>query len=391
MDFIYEVGQHLDIGNFHGTIIDNFRKNGSKYCKYKCDACGYEGEKIEISITNGVGCTCCDNKVVVQGINDIPTTDPWMIPYFQGGKEEASQYTKSSGKKIIPICPDCGRIKDIPMKINNIYSRKGIACVCGDGITFPNKFIYGLMEQLLDLDEIATFTREFRIKDKLFDMYFISKNNKEYIIEMDGGFNHGKVILNHGRYPKTLDHYINDEIKNDIAYEAGIDIIRIDCYKSDFQYIKSNIIDSNLNLIVDLSKIDWNKLLEFCSSNIVKKVCEYRNEHPDLFSQQIGDIFHISSSTVRKYWKMGAELGWCVFDSKEEMKRRNTYEHNHTNCRQIMIENIDTNETYSFKSMSEFVRNSSQYNISITKSILEKRLLKSNPIKNYQGFNIYKI
>lgn len=73
------------------------------------------------------------------------------------------------------------------------------------------------------------------------------------------------------------------------------------------------------------------------------------------------------------------------------MKRRNTYEHNHTNCRQIMIENIDTNETYSFKSMSEFVRNSSQYNISITKSILEKRLLKSNPIKNYQGFNIYKI
>ena len=92
-----------------------------------CVKCGYEcGEHykkqeykkeywiIETDILQNHGCpVCCRNpQIVVKGINDIPTTAPWMIPYFQGGYEEAKLYTFSSSYKINPICPDCGNIKN---------------------------------------------------------------------------------------------------------------------------------------------------------------------------------------------------------------------------------------------------------------------------------------
>lgn len=44
------------------------------------------------------------SKPIVR-VNDIPTTSPWMIPYFQGGEEEAKKYKNQSHQKITPICP----------------------------------------------------------------------------------------------------------------------------------------------------------------------------------------------------------------------------------------------------------------------------------------------
>ena len=49
----------------------------------------------ERQILNGKRCACCSNSVVVEGINDIPTTAPWMVDYFPGGYEEAKRYTKN--------------------------------------------------------------------------------------------------------------------------------------------------------------------------------------------------------------------------------------------------------------------------------------------------------
>ena len=63
-------------------------------------------------LSSNQGCACCHSLVVVPGINDIPTTDPWMISYFQGGYDEAKRYTHGSEQKIHPVCPECGRIKD---------------------------------------------------------------------------------------------------------------------------------------------------------------------------------------------------------------------------------------------------------------------------------------
>jgi predicted RNA-binding Zn-ribbon protein involved in translation (DUF1610 family) len=109
-------------------IITDRRINNttrSKEYKYKCDKCGFEcGEHYKNAnykeelwtpesnlLTQKQGCACCNNKVVAEGINDIPTTTPFMTKYFENGYEDAKKFTFNSGKKIHFKCPDCGRIK----------------------------------------------------------------------------------------------------------------------------------------------------------------------------------------------------------------------------------------------------------------------------------------
>lgn len=108
--------------NINGDI---FLKD-EKWYKYHCNKCGWnEGWVIEYSVLHGYGCACCTNQVVVEGINDIPTTNPEMIKHFQGGYEEAKLYTRASSKKINTKCSICGE-----SKVMSIYRIKGEEIVC---------------------------------------------------------------------------------------------------------------------------------------------------------------------------------------------------------------------------------------------------------------------
>ena len=73
--------------------VDNVRfKDGKrynehrKYYKYKCLNCNNEDWVIEYTLNDSQHCgcnACCyPPKKLVQGINDIATTNPWMIKYF---------------------------------------------------------------------------------------------------------------------------------------------------------------------------------------------------------------------------------------------------------------------------------------------------------------------
>ena len=158
-----------------------------------CKKDGHEWSPIPTHLLKGGGCPVCANKVVVPGINDIPTTAPWMVKYFQGGYDEAKLYTCQSNKKIYPICPDCGRIKNKPATINNIYRCHSIWCVCGDSLSYPNKFAYAFLEQL----QVSSLMHEYNpdwLKPYRYDNYFEYKG-KKYILEMDGGLGHGNIKI----------------------------------------------------------------------------------------------------------------------------------------------------------------------------------------------------
>ena len=170
--FKYDIGDTLTT-KYSTIVITNRkyekRKHGNtivneKLYQYKCLKCGFDcGENYKNGtfypncwslendlLYNGSGCAlCCDNpQRTVVGINDIPTTAPWMISYFQGGKDEAKKYTKSSSQEIYPKCPHCGKIKSSKMKINTIDAMNGIGCDCGDGVSFPEKYLSNLLDQL---------------------------------------------------------------------------------------------------------------------------------------------------------------------------------------------------------------------------------------------------
>ena len=295
-----------------------------KVYNYKCNTCGYDGTMEESNLLQGKNCSCCSNKTIIEGVNDITTTAPWMVKYFQN-PEDAKHCMKSSNKKIYPICPDCGRIKDKEMKINDIYRVHGIYCPCGDKQSYPSKFVFSLLQQLnmKFKTEYSPKWCKYIIKNKdrtgRYDFYF-EKDNKKYIIETDGA-QHKKDKSRNSHWLSLKEQTEIDENKDKLANEHNINVIRIDCEFSNMDYIKNNIKLSKFNGLLDLTNIDWLKCHEYACSNRVKAVCDYKMQHDNLSCNDIGKIMKISSSAVRNYLKKGTILNWCKYDAKEERKK----------------------------------------------------------------------
>lgn len=338
-EFKIEIGTTFKDKKRDLTIVDReyrpkYKKDGSlkqneKWYKYHCNKDGYEDWMVEGNLQCGNGCSACSGYVIIEGVNTVVDTDPWMIDFFQGGYDEAKLYNKwGSGNTenpkglIIPICPYCNRIKSKKISIGSIYQCHSIGCSCGKSISYPNKFAYNLLEQL-EINFETEYSPEW-IKPKRFDFYFELNNNK-YILEMDGSLGHGK-----GNYKNNMtkeESQSIDDFKDEQARLNGIYVIRIDCkYDSNdrFEYIKQNVLkDKDLNNIFDLSKVDWLKVEEFSYSNLVKTICEYKKQNPNMTTTEIGKIFKFSNTTIATYLRKGDKFRWCTYNGYNEFIKNN--------------------------------------------------------------------
>lgn len=322
-EFKIEIGQVLKDEKRDLIIIDReYRKDKSnknrKYYKYNCLNCGVELWMEESALLQQKhGCSCCSNKTIVKGINDIATTNPEMVKYFVS-IEDVYTHTYGSGEKALMKCPDCGHERE--MKISTLYVN-GFSCPrCGDGISYPNKFMCNLLSQLKEQKQIIDFKTEYSprwITPKRYDFYF-EINNKKYIVEMDGGLGHGN--RNYSRssekiieQSKDLDNY-----KDELANEHNIEVIRINCdyYKAvnRFNHIKNNVIHSKLNELFNLKNIDWNKCEEFGCKNLMKLVCDYWNKDNDI--SYVEKETNLGRNTITRYLKSGTNLGLCSYYPK---------------------------------------------------------------------------
>lgn len=358
-DFKIGIGTNLKDNKKDITIINReYRKNkmnqNQKWYKYHCNKDNYEGWMVESSVLKGIGCSCCNGKIVVEGINDITTTAPWLIPYFQGGYDEAKLYTKNSGKKIFPICLDCGRVKDKAMSISDIYKRHTIGCQCNDKKSYISKYVFNMLEQLkIDFEvekkyDWCNFYNPFKQKDT-YGIYDFVIEDMKLIIEADGGWH--RKDNNISGQTKEESEWL-DNIKDKLAYENGYKIIRI----SDDGDVKQNILDSDLSELFDLNNIDWNKCNEFALSNLIKQVCKYWNTNLNFTTKDISEKFNISQFCVIEYLKKGSMLNWCNYDSKEEM-RKNAPKNGEKTSKLIIIFKDDILLGL-FKSRSELERQS---------------------------------
>lgn len=340
--FKYKIGQIIKDEKRNITIIDtkyvvnNFGQK-CKFYKYKCNKCEFDCGRHystkdkeykdelwigESNLLRGSGCSCCciPSKIIVKGINDILTLYPDMIKYFIN-IEDSYKYTFGSSEKTLFKCPDCG--SNVKMIINKVITR-GISCkACGDGISYPNKFMFNMLEQL-NIDFINEYSPEW-IGDKRYDFYIPSMN---LIIEMDGGLGHGnKVYNNEIRTIKETENI--DQLKDEYANNNNINIIRIDCYYEDlttrFNYIIKSVINKLIN-VFDLSKINWQVINELSTRNLIKEASKYKKENPNLTSSDIlkliGEVS--TKSTIIEWLKIGNQFGWCEYDAKEEMKKSNS-------------------------------------------------------------------
>ena len=333
-DYLYAVGEILKDNKRDLIITDKKKDNGERWYKIKCNKCGFESGKHyvprikehkdeywirESSLKQGSGCACCTGRVLSEGHNDIPTTDPWMIDCFQGGYDEAKLYTRTSSKKINPKCPFCGKIKEKSMPIRAIFRIHSTGCSCGDGFKYTEKLLSAVLNELnIDFYPQLNKTTLSWCDKYRYDFYIPSLN----IIIETHGLQHYEDAS--GVFIKTLkETQENDRIKQELALTNEIkeeNYIVIDCRYSKLEFIKNNILNSRLHELFDLSTIDWIKVGEFATKNIVKECCDlYETGIHNM--KDLAKIMKITHYTVRNYLIKGAELGWCNYETKTRVKK----------------------------------------------------------------------
>ena len=246
-------------------------------------------------------------------INNIAASNPWMIPYFED-KEFPYKNTYATKNKTVMKCPHCGRTKKYTPYY--LYKTHHMPCACLDNMSYPEKLFYCLLENL-------NISFEYQFCPKWEGVIYKNKKRKvrydfllenKLIVETDGGWH----IKDNNMSGQSKEDSINiDALKDGLAEKYGYRVIHINCYDSDFDYIKREIINS-LGNILDLSKVNWDIVRKNSYSNLLKIVCDYKQNNPDSTPPQIGKIFHLSNVTILKYLKIGTELGWCKYDATYE-------------------------------------------------------------------------
>lgn len=285
---------------------------------HECLICSFQWSPVPSSILQGQGCPVCAGRKIGQPPeyrNSI-----WASEYKEFfekfmTEEQMKTIMPHSGKPAIVTCPDCGRKKEvIPY---NVEYYRSIRCTCGDGMSYPNKFMFNLLEQL-HIDFISEYaddwTKRYRYDD------FIP--SFKCIIE-----NHGRQHYEETQFTeRTLEEeQANDSVKLSLALNNGIQhYIVIDCRRANMGWIKNSIMNSALPALLNFkeSDIDWKQCDAFAQKNLAKEVCEYYNIHTNMLIQDIAKKFNLSRATIRGYLKIGTQHNWCNYKPIESFKHK---------------------------------------------------------------------
>ena len=280
-------------------------KGSNKPIECYCNIHNITWTPVPNDLWKGSRCPYCAGRYILVGFNDMWTTRPDVASMLQN-PEDGYRYTAFSNQKAWFICKDC----KFPnyKRINNV-SALGVCCQrCSDGISYPNKFSRSLLSQL-PIDKYDCEYQPEWVKPYYYDNHFWY-NGTEYILEMDGYLH----FVDRHFHDTTLEQtQERDRIKDELAAQHDICMIRIDCIRCEMEYIRNNILKSQLNNIFDLSCIDWDLCDKESQCNMAKKACELYMTH--LYSPtDISNILHVNRSTVYRYLKSGTKYGWCDYN-----------------------------------------------------------------------------
>ena len=319
VNYKYSIGDTINNIEIINRIYNKMNYgNKMKWYECKCIKCGYNHFwKTEYELNTEYGCPVCTGRKVKKGINDIATTSPWMIEYFIN-KDDAYKYTCNSNKKLYMKCPFCGRKSDNKIIINNLHKRKGFQCICSDGISYPNKFIYKFVEQLNVENIIREYSPDW-LGLRKFDIYF-EFENKKYVIEMDGGLGHGRI--KYASKDKDEIGLKTDREKDILAKQHNIHVIRLDAQKSELEYLKYNIEKSILSKTFNLSEIDWINCEKFARSNLIKTICDEYESDIFISHEILSKKYNLSCRTIINYINIGRKIGWISSNQKDNIRTR---------------------------------------------------------------------
>lgn len=222
-----------------------------------------------------------------------------VLDRFRKGKGDIKHYSLK--------CLDC----------NNTYDRseghvrnRGVKCpICGDGISYPQKFMTSVLKQLK-----VDFTTEYIInenKDSRYDFYIPHLN---LIIEVHGIQHYKDTGFGNNGGRNLQEEQDNDEYKKQKAINLGYNYIVINAMDSSVEWLRKSIEESQMGIMFNLTTIDWIECAIFATSNFTKQVCEDFEDNDSAIANKLAIKYGVDRGTIVKHLKKGAKFGWCNYD-----------------------------------------------------------------------------
>ena len=301
-DIIHQSKQDLE-------VLEQLRSNrGERKYKLKCLTCKNIFESCEQDILKGRGCSVCNKHIYKKGINDITITDPWMVPYFPGGEEEASQYTATCITSVIMKCPNCGELTKRPIRIYSLYQSHAIDCICSTRISSPETIMYNILKQFNIQFETQIGSHRFNwiTGQRKYDFYLPDYN---CIIETHGEQHYKDCKM----FNSTAEQQAEiDLMKKEIAINNGIQYyFEIDC--SDCPYKLDKMLQSCEELFkllnIDVNDIDLNNIkqqitVKQLNQETLNKLQDYINNNPNVTRNDIMNYMGFGKSLYQKYMSL---------------------------------------------------------------------------------------
>ena len=291
-----------------------------KHIAHRCKICGYgnngEWTPAPTDILSGHGCPVCATTPRKIGPAPEYKNSIWTSEY-KGffaqylSEEQMKMIMPMSNKKIGIQCPNCGSVKNTSP--NNLF-HNGFCCdKCSDGVSYPEKFMMSLLNQL-HIDYHKEYSPNWA-NGKIYDFYLSDYN---CIVETHG-IQHYEAS-NRGR--NLTKEQANDLYKKELAMQNGISYYYvIDCRYSNLEWIKSHIISSGLLNLFDVinNDIDWNLCSrEAISSKVIVAANLWNMGKP---MSEIIEITKLTKTTIRAYLIKASNVGLCNYNKDESRKR----------------------------------------------------------------------
>lgn len=344
-------------GNSKEYLLNEFSdKNNKKPSKisygsadeylWNCSKCNSEYlMNVQIRSLSNNNCPYCSGQRV-NHTNCLWTTHPEIAKLLKN-QQRGYEINAGRNKKEEFTCDKCGF--DQKKIVSNVVNRGKFSCPrCSDGISYPEKILFNVLDQLSVYFETQ---KVFHWSNKKKYDFYIPKNN--LIIETHGRQHYEGNFFEKLGGRTFIEEKENDEFKIQLARLNNIKkYIILDCRESNLEYIKNSILMSELKKIFDLNAIDWIKCHKYASkTTLVKTTCELWNKGIKN-TLEISKIIKISRNIVIKYLKQGEKFGWCEYNPKEIMKK-NGQKNGQKNKREVVQLAKDNNYIRTWGSIGE--------------------------------------
>ncbi|MGI5906710.1 MAG: hypothetical protein ACOX85_10715, partial [Candidatus Pararuminococcus gallinarum] len=221
-------------------------------------------------------------------------------------------------------CPECGKIVK-GKNINNVYQRRRVQCpYCGDGISYPERYIHALLTQMQ-----IPFVRQYTVKfqengRKTHYKYDFYDQERNIFIETHGAQHFVPHVFERvGRASLEKIQQRDHEKRRMAVEQLGIGYIDLDCRKSDPDWMKAEVM-KKLSFY-PLETVDWKRVQREANSSITLQLITLCQQ--GYTQKQAGEIVHLHQGTVCQKLQQAKEDG--LFDGitprllrTEENKRR---------------------------------------------------------------------